>query len=385
MLNWMLITALSASPPALPPAPSGAAPEPTEGAPLEYVAPLTCPTIDEMRDGLEALAGAQWSAGRVERVAVIIEGPGEAAEADASFRGEVRITADGEVSRHELHSPSCDTVVRASVLLVAVSVDPVAAVGAIDRRAMGSATDNTTLPVQRPASAGTNASTASDDAERAAASAEAPTAEDPGPAPAEPVFDDERPPGLGVETTVDRVEPARSRRFDDFVLVFGGGGGLGPMPGGAGTVGGALAIRFARARLQLGATHWFARSFDHEDGSGAGASVSVSAGRLLGCYEPRVRDRLSFPLCGGVEAGGAVGRGYGPLQATSREVAPWVAGLGSASVWWRFAGPVALTVAVEGGVGITRPVFDIQGKSQPVVTANRGTFRAFAGLGAHFP
>jgi len=375
------------------------------GGPLEddafvYAAPLDCPGREVAFDHLREFAGEAIRDSRVDRVEIVID---RSTDAGPMYVAALQIVRGGEVGTHALQSPSCETVVRASALLVAVVMDPVEALAVTEARTGPDAVTND-VPVQRPrgpdetaarsASASTSASdqvwfgVADGDAKT---HPEADLGEDGEEVeselePVPQIFDGERPGPISLATRANDTKYAPLEPgFRDAMIVAGGGGGLGPFPGGAGSVGGSVGVRFARFRLELGALHWFSRGYDHPDGSGDGADVAVTTGRILGCWEPRRGSQLSFPLCGGLDAGGAVGRGYGQLSRSSREVAPWIAGTATVGLWWRFVGPLAVTVNAEASVGITRPVFDIDGKRAPVVAANRGVFRAFAGLGAHFP
>jgi hypothetical protein len=171
--------------------------------------------------------------------------------------------------------------------------------------------------------------------------------------------------GPTTPTTTARADRARAHPALSFGLQVGGGGTIGLLPGIGGRIDGGALLAFSRARVVLSAVHEFSRRIDHPEDPTAGADVSLTAGRVALCWSPRA-GRVTFPICGGVEAGAFVARGVGLAQ-QERVASPWLAVLPHAEVlvWaprWLGFGP-----SIELPISVLRPTFTIDDFEQDLV------------------
>lgn len=145
----------------------------------------------------------------------------------------------------------------------------------------------------------------------------------------------------------------------------------------------ALALTWARARLELEGHYGFARAAELDDGSARGAELSAAFGIVRGCGLLRHRaSRLEFPLCGGLEAGAVLGVGVG-LDEVRRDSIPWLAINLAPGLVWAPIRNLAIGVTVEPWVALMRRRFEIDNAGviwRPLPVG----VRALAGIEARF-
>jgi hypothetical protein len=289
-------------------------PEPDGALALTWRGAPGCDDGPRAQELLPRLTGPQATG----RASVELAGAGE------TWTAQVTVVHAGETTHRTLFGP-CRALTEAAVLVIAVTIDPL----------------GTTRAVQE--------STRGPELELPADSLVAPS-----------------PPRVRTSPVVvpaaDR--PARLPALS-FGLQIGGGGTIGLVPGLGGRIGGGAVLGLSRARLVLGALHEFSRRLDHPDEPSAGANVRLTAGHLAMCWSPRA-GRVTFPVCGGVEAGAFVADGVG-LQNRDRAVSPWLAVVPQAELlvwaprWLGFGPAIALPIAV------LRPRFSIDDFEPPLV------------------
>ncbi|MCX4248091.1 hypothetical protein [Paraliomyxa miuraensis] len=307
---------------------SSAAPEPS------WTAPAGCP--DRAR-GTELL---QRFLGRPPPVPVRVVLSAEA----RGYAGLVEI--DG--AARTLHASDCETLARAVALVVAVSLDPVAAASMT--------TESESEPTPGP------------DPGRGV-----PEPESRIPEPdldlriPEPDLDLRIPepdrtastPTRGrrpVLASADRPpEPAPEPTTHAIALSGGAGLALLPAPTGAARLG--HAITRGGFRLQTDLTYAPPRTIAYPDEPTVGGRFqSVSLG-VRACFVPGSA-RVVAPLCAGLEGGPLIGRGVGIDQARN-PVDAWVGGLASGAVVVRVHARVALTATAEVIASLRRPAFHV--------------------------
>lgn len=281
---------------------------------VQWQAPVGCPTAAVVEDRVHALLGRVPSEAELHAVGVVSGGP--------PWRLELETTLGGQMQRRTLEAEDCRAVAEAAAVILAVSVDPLAA---------------------------------------------APRAEVPQPdvaAPVPPALVEPARPSTDTEAARGRDAPllAPLRPRPSLRLRVGGGGEVGAVPGGTGGVRLGLALAGARAFVQVEGSYWIDRFAVLRAAPRSGAwvglgTVSVQGGVRLGGV------RVSVPLALGLEAGGLRTRAEG--LARGRDVAlPWVAGVVGVGLEWSASRRVALWGAVEGVLPLVRTQVRV-GRSDP--------------------
>jgi hypothetical protein len=241
---------------------------------------------------------------------------------------------------------------RAGVLIAAMAIDPLA----LERMGDGEAVE--VAAAARPVT----------DAEPPPP--EAPPASPPESAP---------PPSPPASAPPPASPPARRLRG---ALRLAGGVAYGDLPGAGATLRLTPALVWPRVRLEFEAAYGPLRRARFSDDPGVGADLQLAAAAVRACPVFR-RGRVEFPLCAGLEVGAMYGRGVGfALERDGR--LPWAA-LHLAPALLVVAHPrVAVFVAVEGALALTRPRFVVEGVGA-VYRAAPGAVRGLIGVEARFP
>lgn len=155
---------------------------------------------------------------------------------------------------------------------------------------------------------------------------------------------------VGEEFAARSARPAP--RLGGFVRV-NGGPESGAVPGVTGAIGFAAGVLWQRVRLELRGL-WLA---PRRTSLGTSAlNVSLVAGGVHGCGRLGGQ-RVEFPLCGGIEAGGVLASARG---SDARSVTgAWVAGVVGAGPAWRVNSRLTLSLAFEGVVRLAGPRFEL--------------------------
>jgi hypothetical protein len=292
---------------------------------LHWQAPAGCPDrealIAELRTLLPELPDAIPEQGtarlRVEaRVGLADSGP------DPWTVELTTVAAEGTRVR-SFAARGCQDVASATVLIVAVTLDPVAAASTLQV-----ATAATQPEVPEPAEPEPEAEPASSQAPLPrSASGEGGVI-----VPADPPAQRRRPPRVGL------------RLF--------GTGAYGPTNTGYGGIGGSVALFGRRWRWDLAAGWSIPRVVRLDDGRGGSLDGWWIGSH--GCFVPEVRT-LEFPTCAGFEAGLVRGRGRSPTINTEQVSVPWLAPVIAQGLAWapieRLAIGVDLALLVPLGRG----------------------------------
>lgn len=307
------------------------------GLELAWEAPPECGTRDEVQAAIETLL----EAGTTRTDAVVATGHVTARQ------GEYFLTLDlregDHHQRRELSAVSCDELRHAAALIVAMTVDP----------RLGSA------PRSEPSPAALPEPPPEPDSEAAATRPASPPPPDapfvPSTAPPRPV---RTPPWVGLGVS--------------------GGLGLGALPGPAGvaSVSVVLGGRWWRAEFETGP--WFPRTTTSPTRPSIGARVWAWGFALRACADPAWQ-RVSFPICGGIDAGPMLGRGRGTVRSIGGTSAWAAATLDAGAVFW----PIprwGLSLRVRGHVALRRPQFAIEPSGEILHTASQVGGQVLAGV-----
>lgn len=301
---------------------------------LRWQAPAMCPDRRAASDALRAQLRGLPQEGSAD--VVITEDP-------RGFAATIVIAGDAPFASRDLVAGDCDALARASVLVIAVAIDPVAVVGAVDP------TDGAIPP---PVATGGVV----DDAPRVRVDV--------------------------VPRTAATSAPRRASPWSHRVRV---GGGVGNQAVGA--IHGAAQLGYAAVRdpvrVELLATWGSPRTLRYADGAGVRVQSLGIAAR--GCLEPKVgrsanpsANRLSLPVCLGLEGGPSFGRGRDVPRPTGA-INGWLAAeLGVAAIV-RVHPRVGLVIAADAHVALLRPAFHLGVRSE-IVDAPQVGARGLLGL-----
>jgi hypothetical protein len=317
---------------------------------LDWQAVEGCPArpalLDDLRAMLPDLPVDVPSSGTAAlRVSARVEPSGEA------WQVELELVTPAGAGTRRFSASTCDEAARATVLVVAVAIDPVAA--------------STSLGV---------------------VSSTAPPVDSSSP-PAQPEPEPER--GLVLEPSESRrgdastpdvpraLRPARAPRVG---LRLHGGASWGPTRAVHGALGGALALFDRRWRWELAAGWSTPRVQRFADGRGASFDGWMISSR--GCFVP-APGRIELPICAGIEAGQVRGRGIAPTTQIETRRVPWVAPLLGAGLAWAPIERLAIGIELGLVVPLTRASFVIGEQELQRMPALGG--RVLAGLELRLP
>jgi hypothetical protein len=263
------------------------------GVRLEWEAPSECPDEDAF---LGRLADAYGRPLRLDPQAEASIAAKVVRERQRSYRLEIETVVAGQTERRTLEAPTCEAVVDASALVVALALEPFARGG--DPTAETDDGESNVVPPPPPASA----------------------VRAPAPAVVEP-RESVTPSAAPVSSPSERSQRAVSQRLGLFVDAAAGVGLTTTIAGGL--VGG-LAWQRRRARLEASVRHLFARTTAAEPG----VRLALTSGALRGCFVP-AWGRFELQTCGGLAVGGLRGEGAGPSVVPEPRTALWFGLLGA--------------------------------------------------------
>jgi hypothetical protein len=309
------------------------------GLPVEWDAPEGCASAGEFVARVvaqaEAVEGAEFS------VAVRVR-----QRPDQRWALVLDLEGGGGVDHREIEGETCEAVVDAAALIVALRLVEAAERGDL-------------VPPVAPA-------------EPPQTTPESATIE---PTPAPPKTSTT--PAAAIADESSR-RPARPSGW----IAIGAGAALGVLPSvGAGvSADGGVQGRFWRVGVSV--RGFPARVVDHPTASGVRGRFDLVEAGVLGCGMPTVR-RVAFPLCARVDAGALRGIGNGAVATPRPRWSPWIGVAASATVAWRIVRQVAPFVSAEGVVGALRPAYSVGGEQEPLFQAGRAGFRAWVGVEFH--
>lgn len=283
---------------------------------LAFEAPEGCPQRGEFVAELERILARAWSALPPDLSISVRVAPGE-----VGFVVQVGIGfGDGSPEGvRTLRDAMCRPLVLASALIVALAVDPDAALIAA------------TTPVEVPA-----------------------------PPPFEPPVRES--PSVDLGSPYDRRAPPITAPLLGIGVGVALDVGLLPQPSAGPVIEGVL--RIERFDVRARATYLAPTSAVLSDPmgvDGVGAEVSAWLGAVEGCFRPIDDPRLA--VCAGLHGGALLGRVFGPISspAPGMPAGPWLAV--GAGVWLPWAPWDALDIelSIEGLVSVVRPRFEVAG------------------------
>ncbi len=300
-----------------------------------WEAPTPCPTAAAFLDKVETLTGRAL---RFDADALAtIEGQVQRGP-DGDYHLELTTRIGEQREARSLHAPTCDAVVDASALVVALALEP-------------HTSDGPSTAVQRE-------TTIEDpDAEVPAlppTSAVAAESVDHRPLPPSVPAD---PRDASTPTAPPRaaIERARVVRPHAVLVLAEGAAALAQTTTLAAGVAGAVGWQRGRARIDLGARHWF-RTRTTSD---PGVRLSLTSGALRGCFVP-AWGRVELPVCGGLEAGGMRARGRGTGVTPFAGTAAWFAMLAGMDVVVGLTPWLGVRARAEIAVAPSRPTFHVR-------------------------
>lgn len=303
------------------------------GVELDWSAPANCPDAAAATELLrEQLHGEDADA----RARVVIE------PLDRGFSARISIDAGEPLAPRNLSAASCDDLARAAILVVAVTIDPIAVA-----RETETIEPRDERPVVPPP-IGVDAAVGSD------AGAVRP-----------------------VRTTPRAPRPRDRDQPSTHVLRIGGGIGLQVVPALGGVVELAYALGRPRWRFEAGARYQPPLEQQYEDGTDAGGSVQAVTFVARGCPVPTL-GRVAFPICFGLEGGPVFGRGVGVAQVDT-PVTGWLAAEAGLGLVVRVHRVVGIALGTELLVTLVRPAFHVGDREDLFRTPIVGG-RAFVGL-----
>jgi hypothetical protein len=306
-----------------------APPEPPALA-LTWHAPAQCGTRDDALAELRELVPSlpeplpeQLEDGAGLEVEVALAG-----QPDRRFVAALRFRGVRGLDERTIEGSSCATVVSATLLIIALTYDPIATVEQLDAR-LEPAAEPSDAPRVEPE----------------------PQVELESQVEVEPEVELE-PPTTSVHLEPD--EPSGTAPPLRFALGLLGGGGWGPIRAGMASLGLELGVLGPRWRLGLRGLAGLPRTLD--------AAVRYDAWLLhaRGCYVPTLaRDKLELPGCLAVEAGLLRGRGVGDTPNPRLAAQPWLALTLGPGVRYVPHRRVALALELDAIVGLVRGGFTV--------------------------
>lgn len=243
--------------------------------------------------------------------------PGEGLDVEIAIAGQpeqryvaaLRFRGPRGLDERTIAGPSCTTVASAALLIVAVTLDPIATVEQLDVRLAAPEPEPPEPALPEPA---------------------LPELPEP-PVPALP--EPPEPGEIGEVVHLDAPAEARAPIRLRAALGLLGGGGWGPIRAGMGTLGVELGLLAPWWRVGVRGIVALPRTL----ASAGGRPVRYDAWLVhaRGCVVPRLADdRLELPACLAVEAGQLRGRGVGSTPNPRLAEQPWVAlGVGPGLRW----------------------------------------------------
>lgn len=313
-------------------------PEAPPGLALRWEAPPGCPGEAEVRarvvrmTGEEAVRTARLSA----RGTVREEAPGR-------WALELELSGETGGGRRSLQAGRCDELAEAGALVVAIAVDPDAALGGGVVPPPPEEVGGATGPEgQEPAGDGV----ANETGPKGQAIAAPVDAADPVQEEAE--VEDVEGTGLKGPVRTDSTWPRVSLR------AAGGVSFARLLPGPSGAVSLVVSVSGRRWRAEIGGLY----APPVPGGTAAiGGLFQVGAVELRGCPVLR-RGKVEVPLCAGLQIGAMQGRGRGTmLVETSTERSPWLALTLGAALGWRPHPRVGPWLQADAIVALLRPGF----------------------------
>ncbi|NVB42304.1 hypothetical protein G6O69_31060 [Pseudenhygromyxa sp. WMMC2535] len=314
---------------------------------LEWQGPPACPSIDEVRERLDARLPELDAPLLPGQLPLEVHAQLVAAPSNDEFELELSLVRGRESHARVIRASSCSLLTDAAVLVIAVTLDPVAT--ALNLPAKTEAPTSPSVPEPEP------------EPEPGPGPALGP----PEPAPQRPTEREPPPaPDLDLDLDLDpptrprSAEPGRARGLEARGLQLAArvlpSGGYGPTNTAYASIGGGLAVLGERWRAGADARWVVPRSVTRSDG--VGGSFDAWLLGALGCFVPG-RRHIELPLCAGLEAGQLRARGLDTLPVATRATIPHVALRLSQGITWVPLEHLAFGFDLELAAPLTRGEF----------------------------
>jgi hypothetical protein len=310
-------------------------PAPESGLRLKWTGPEACPTQAEVEQTLQRYLGG----GSLDLKRGVTAEASVTLREDGNFRLVLVVETGGGTSVAQIDADRCELLAKAVALKVAVAVDPLAMIEAVERK-----------PEPKPE-----------------------------PPPEPPPTDEEQAPVVEPEPKPPPPPPEPQVRG---AVRVDGAVGFGILPDFGGGVGLTLAAVFPRWRLEAGGAFWPTRRARFPGLPDTGADILMGTASIRGCPMPKVK-MIEFPLCVGIEFGGMQGHGIGVEQSVVA-TRLWAAALVDAGLAWSFTEYLSLWARAQLAVALHQPDFDIENGGQ-IHKAARAAPRGLVGLEVRFP
>ncbi|MFO0762547.1 MAG: hypothetical protein U0359_39270 [Byssovorax sp.] len=299
---------------------------------LTWKAPEGCPAAAEVSAEVDRLLGPKGA-----RPAAPIQAEASVVADDrGGYRVHLETRSSGPTRVREIKGSSCKALADATALILAMMIDPSAALASAPPSASASAPPPPAPPPSASASA--------PPAPPPSASASTPP-----PPPSAPPAPPPRP--------IPSIEPRAPRA--PLTLGFSGQAVIdaGSLPGVSPglSLGAAVGYRFLRG--EIGALFLPARDQTAATKASAGATVDLLAGTLTGCFWPTVW-KLQLGPCAGLELGRIRARAFG-VTSPGEGTALWSAFRAGGGLAWSPIAPLFLGLRLEMAVPLQRPGFVI--------------------------
>jgi hypothetical protein len=282
---------------------------------IDWRAPNACPDEARVKEATAARLGRMPEPSEIEVSAVVIERESSGLELT------LRTVRHGLHDARTLTSSTCEALMDATALVVAVAVDPMSAAASIEPAPSTIVTPPTLAPLPD-----------------AASSRPVPTA-----------------------PAVDTAVPDVDLRPTDVTLAAGGGLEIGALPGPSGGPRLGFALGWSRVRVEIAGWYAAPRTAVASDGR-----VRVQMGAANGnvCGRLRAR-RLEAPICVGLELGANRGDGE-DVRAPKTGHGLWIAPVVGVGLLGWVTPHVALGGRVEVAIPAKRTGFDIREPGDPI-------------------
>jgi hypothetical protein len=311
---------------------------------LEWSAPASCPRADEVRTQIDELLPSEVDTPLQLSVRALVHETGGAYELELAME-----LADAHDERR-VRAASCPDLARATALVVATMIDPIAVADRLD--AAQARTGEREVEVVEPPA----------EPEASASTPEAPLA-----AVAPPT---------DLARMRARVRPVATLRLD----ALAGAATLPRVDAGLALSAGVV---LSRARVELGLAHVFAQRRDHPSIPGVALRVRGTMAVVRACGVPAF-GAWELPLCGGAEVGALAARAEGDaVSGASLVRSPYAAAFVEAHAAWRATRRFAVWIGVQGLAAIVRPRFTVA-DLDPFVRTAWGGGRAKLGVEVRF-
>lgn len=337
-----------------------------EAIALRWSVPTGCPDIEQARALVERLVPSTEAELQADVTIDAVAG---------GFVGTLALSAGPSPTIRRLQAEDCTVLARAMAVVIAVSLDPIAAAEAPrmlpavpEPGPMEAIEVDAKLEGERASGGGRSTNGRKRALERGNDERE--------------VGRPEREPERGVAGAHASIEPppVGSRMEGGLRIGAGVGGLLLPNAG----LGLSLAPFLGTGRIHVRAVaqYWAPQTVAFDPQRDVAGELQLVTGGVRVC--PQLRwDRVRIPLCAGVDAGAVLGRGTGYDLVTSRSARePWAGAVLEPGVTVGVTSRVSLWFALEGVVSLYRPRFAVAGAPESW-TAGAGAVRGLFGVQVH--